>query len=299
MTTHPSMLFQGVPSPGGGHVTWGLSDLTIYATAYVDGSTLDFCRQRRRGCEHLLIAAHPLLLCSVGYTLPTRHITRTLHCSWSRSIHSYCRLVIILQDARTQLSAFALANKHVRHTQVELILLPLQGGSHSPLLRWQTNTAHHRYYRNFIVDGPTSCNNKSPPWGCTAHSDGFVMRRVRIRANAYFASVWGPFSTHERPRPNVNFNFSQDDIQEVVLLSGRSWAVTECDVLGTGTIFGSGGSGGGYGGTSWGHLHGNTVRNGGNTLAMDQWKQVIVENNVISGASLASAGNNIASYNGG
>lgn len=149
------------------------------------------------------------------------------------------------------------------------------------------------------MDGPTSCNNKSPPWGCTAHSDGFVMRRVRIRANAYFASVWGPFSTHERPRPNVNFNFSQDDIQEVVLLSGRNWAVTECDVLGTGTIFGSGGSGGGYGGTSWGHLHGNTVRNGGNTLAMDQWKQVIVENNVISGASLASAGNNIASYNGG
>lgn len=32
---------------------------------------------------------------------------------------------------------------------------------------------------------------------------------------------------------------------------------------------------------------------------MDQWKQVVVEDNVVTGASLAAAGNNIATYNGG
>ena len=47
-----------------------------------------------------------------------------------------------------------------------------------------------------------------------------------------------------------------------------------CDILGTGTVFWSGGSAQGYGGTSWGQLSGNRVRNGGNALAMDQWKQV-------------------------
>lgn len=227
-----------------------------------------------------------------GRTHKAHYAHKSLH--FVTFYHSEYRLVIISQNSCMQVP-LGVGNEY--DTQVELILLLIQGGSLSRL-HWGTNTPH-RYYRNFIVDGPTSCNNKSPPWGCTAHSDGFVMRRVRIRANSFFASVWGPFSTHERPRPNVNFNFSQDDIQEVVLLSGRNWAVTECDVLGTGTIFGSGGSGGGFGGTSWGHLHDNTVRNGGNALAMDQWKQVIVENNVISGASLASAGNNIASYNGG
>lgn len=129
------------------------------------------------------------------------------------------------------------------------------------------------YYKTLLADGPVSCNNVAPPWGCTSSAVGFAMRRVRIRANAYFASG-GPCSTGERPRPGVHFNFSQSQVQGLVTLTGKNWAVTDCDLLGTGEIFWSGGSGGGYGGTAWGLLGRNTVRNGGNSLAMDQWKQV-------------------------
>lgn len=153
------------------------------------------------------------------------------------------------------------------------------------------------FYYNIIMDGPTLCNNKAPPYGCTSLVRDFQLHRVRIRADAYFASG-GPFTTG-RPRPNVGFNFSQSQTQGVVLVSGVNWRVEDCDILGTGQIFWSGGSAGGFGGTSYGLLRGNTIRNGGGALGMDQWKQVIVENNAISGASLASGGNYIASYNGG
>ena len=74
------------------------------------------------------------------------------------------------------------------------------------------------------------------------------MLRVRIRANAFFGSVWGPFSTGNRYRPNVNFNFSQSEIQAVVTLTGTSWRMADCDILGTQHIVWSAGSGGGYGG---------------------------------------------------
>ena len=41
---------------------------------------------------------------------------------------------------------------------------------------------------------------QATPWGCSSATDGFTMLRVRVRANAYFASVWGPYSTGNRPR---------------------------------------------------------------------------------------------------
>ena len=162
---------------------------------------------------------------------------------------------------------------------------------------------HTAYYYNVIIDSLQGRNCTYGPvpsaWGCSPTADGFTMLRVRIRANAFFASVWGPKSDHERLRPHVNFNFTQDEVQGVVMLTGTNWRVSHCDILGTGVIFWSGGSCQGYGGAAWGQISDNRVRNGGNALAMDQWKQVVVENNDVSGASLASAGNNIASYNGG
>ena len=93
------------------------------------------------------------------------------------------------------------------------------------------------------------CNNKAPPWGCESPVTGFTMLRVRVRANAYFASVWRPFSTANRYRPNVDFNFSQSAIRAVVTLTGTNWRVTDCDILGTGTIFFSSDQQG-YGGTT-------------------------------------------------
>ena len=156
------------------------------------------------------------------------------------------------------------------------------------------------YYYNIIMDGQSVCEEGPlPPWSCTATVDSFTMLRVRIRANAYFASVWGAFSHQNRARPNVDFNFTQSQIQGAVMLTGSNWRVQDNDILATGGVFWSGGSAGGMGGTRYGLLSRNRVRNGGGSLQMDQWKQVIVEDNIISGASFASGGNNIATYNGG
>ncbi len=154
------------------------------------------------------------------------------------------------------------------------------------------------YYHNVIIDADVSCNTQKAPWGCTRLSEGFTMLRVRVRANAYFASG-GPFSQDFRPRANVDFNFTQSQVQGVVMLTGDNWRVEGCDVLATGTVFWSGASQGGFGGNTYGILRGNKVRNGGNALAMDQWKQAIVEDNEITGATLAAMGNNVATYNGG
>ena len=117
---------------------------------------------------------------------------------------------------------------------------------------------------------------------------------VLFRRRRYFASVWGPLSTGNRARPNVNFNFSQSQLQGVLMLTGDNWRVSDCDILGTGSVIWSGGSDEGYGGTMYGELSRNVIRNGGNALQMDQWKQVVVEDNQITGASLAAGGNNIA-----
>lgn len=123
------------------------------------------------------------------------------------------------------------------------------------------------------------------------------MQRVRVRANAYFASS-GAFSSG-RSRPYVNFNFTANKVQGIVMLTGTNWRVQDNDILSTGSVFWSGGSAGGMRGTSYGLLSRNTVRNGANGLFMDQWKQVIVEDNVISGSSLSAMGNAVATYNGG
>eukprot|EP00037_Helgoeca_nana_P001409 m.26704 g.26704 ORF g.26704 m.26704 type:complete len:622 (+) comp11832_c0_seq2:743-2608(+) len=155
------------------------------------------------------------------------------------------------------------------------------------------------YYYNIIIDGLGSCNTKASPWGCERMINLFTMLRIRIRANAYFASSAGPYSAGNRFRPNVNFNFSANQVQGVVMLTGTNWRVTDCDILGTGGIFWSGGSDGGYGGTSYGQLSRNVVHNGGSAFEMDQWKQVVVEDNEVTGAALSSFGNNIATYNGG
>lgn len=156
------------------------------------------------------------------------------------------------------------------------------------------------FYYNVIMDGAYVCEEGPlPPWSCTATVDSFTMLRVRMRANAYFGSVWGAFSHQNRARPNVDFNFTQSQIQGAVMLTGSNWRVQDNDILATGGVFWSGGSNGGMGGTRYGLLSRNRVRNGGGSLQMDQWKQVIVEDNVISGASFASGGNNVATYNGG
>lgn len=156
-----------------------------------------------------------------------------------------------------------------------------------------------RFYYNIIIDGATTCQQgQQPPWACRGATTGFTMLRVRVRANAYFASS-GAFTDSGRTRPNVNFNFSTAKIQGIVMLTGNNWRVQDNDILSTGTVFWSGGSAGGLRGTSYGLLSRNKIRNGGNALLMDQWKQVIVEDNDISGSSLSAMGNGIATYNGG
>lgn len=131
------------------------------------------------------------------------------------------------------------------------------------------------FYSTIITDGARACKiGPRRPWGCTASARGFTMLRVRIWANAYFASVWGPYSTGNRKRPGVHFNFSHACLGGAQLaaatLTGKHWRVSDCDILTTGDVFYSGSSAGGYGGTSYGELSRNSMRNDGNALAMDQ-----------------------------
>ena len=124
------------------------------------------------------------------------------------------------------------------------------------------------YYRLMIVDTMSE----------GVISEGFTVKNVRIRANAYFASVWGPYSNEQRPRTGgINFNFSQADVQGLITIRGTNWQVVDSDLLATGTILDSGGSGEGYGGNTYGLVKGNIMRNSGQALPMDQWKQIIVE----------------------
>jgi len=145
------------------------------------------------------------------------------------------------------------------------------------------------YYRVFLSMGYHMGNT----------TNGFRMIRVRVRANAYFGAVWGPYSTHNRPRPNVNFNFTQDEVRWLVQTSGTNYEIRDCDLYATSSVLTSGGSGGGYGGNTWGWVSGNKIWNGQNAHGSDQWKQVIFEHNTIVGISLTAGGNHVASYNGG
>jgi hypothetical protein len=128
----------------------------------------------------------------------------------------------------------------------------------------------------------------------------FVFRSLLLRLHkAYFGAVWGPYSTHNRPRPNVNFNFTQDEVRWLIQTSGTNYEIRDCDLYATSSVLTSGGSGGGYGGNSWGWVSGNKIWNGQNAHGSDQWKQVIFEHNTIVGISLTAGGNHVASYNGG
>ena len=77
-----------------------------------------------------------------------------------------------------------------------------------------------------------------------------------------------------RPRPNVNFNFSQNDVGAVATLLGRNWVIEDCDLFGSGTIFSQDASGGGLAGAAWGRISRTAVGHGAGALFMNAWKQM-------------------------
>lgn len=160
------------------------------------------------------------------------------------------------------------------------------------------------FYGSIFVDGDVNCTNgpaaldgSGDAWGCFPAAVGFTLQRVRVRGAAYFA--WEGPNRSYRPRPNVDFNFTQNDVGAVVSLTGQNFVVEDCDILGAGQIFTQPSSFGGLNGASWGRISRNSVQHGAGAVFMNAWKQVIVEDNVIQAGSLYAGGNILATYNGG
>ena len=131
---------------------------------------------------------------------------------------------------------------------------------------------------------------------CGLGVDGFSVRRVRIRANA-FAMLGAPAGSPSRGR---SANYTQIEIGAVVSFAGCvNFVVEDNDIFGTWEIFMTGGKNatGDAPDSSGGIIRRNTIWNGGGVTDFDTVRRVVFEENSATGIALASFGNNIANYN--
>lgn len=129
----------------------------------------------------------------------------------------------------------------------------------------------------------------------SATTSGVVVRRVRIRANAFNGRNG---DTRRVPwQETIGANGPP-----VISLQGSSSQIVDCDIYATWLAIASHGH---YGPTSPMHssrftlIRNNTIWNGGACFWADQAKEVIFEENTCSGISPMSGGNGIMTYGGG
>ena len=132
---------------------------------------------------------------------------------------------------------------------------------------------------------------------CGASTDGFSMRRVRVRANA-FAMLGAPVGSPSRGR---SANYTQPDVGAAVRLEGcTNFVIADNDIYATWAVFQTGGktsSGADAPNSDGGLILRNTIWNGGGVLNFDSVRGIVFEGNTATGISLAAFGSNIADYN--
>jgi hypothetical protein len=129
----------------------------------------------------------------------------------------------------------------------------------------------------------------------SASTSNVVVRRVRIRANAFNGRN---ADTRRVPwQETIGGNGPP-----VILLQGSNSQITDCDIYATWIAIASHGH---YGSSSPAHssrftlIRNNSIHNGGACFWADQAKEVIFEDNLCSGISPMSGGNGIMTYGGG
>ena len=129
----------------------------------------------------------------------------------------------------------------------------------------------------------------------SASTSDVVVRRVRIRANAFNGRNGDTRRVPWQETLGANG-------PPVILLQGSSSQITDCDIYATWLAIASHGH---YGPSSPAHssrftlIRNNTIANGGACFWADQAKEVIFEGNICSGISPMSGGNGIMTYGGG
>ena len=121
-------------------------------------------------------------------------------------------------------------------------------------------------------------------------TDGFRMQRVRVRANAWTLSD-GPYTQHDGRWQN----FSWPGVGVLLQMNGKNWAVMDCDLFSDHDVINSysptyPGGVGKLHGAEYGYIARNQMWNGGSSHFINQWQQVIFEDNEVTGISVLSGG---------
>lgn len=132
-------------------------------------------------------------------------------------------------------------------------------------------------------------------------TDGFYLRRVRTRANAFFGANEEFTNTRGRWQ-----NYTWGSNGAVLMTNARNWEVTDCDLYSTTTVISSQRPScrakvwpGQCHASYYGYVARNRLWNGAAAHVMNQWMQVIFEQNDISGTSLMAMGQAVGSSAGG
>ncbi|MDD2600918.1 MAG: glycosyl hydrolase family 28-related protein [Kiritimatiellae bacterium] len=128
------------------------------------------------------------------------------------------------------------------------------------------------------------CTNHRRIISDTDNSKRVFLRKVRIRANAYFMveDRGKEFRGHKGPATHRACG-------EVIMLRGKNFEVTECDIYATHTgirVF--------HGKT--GIIARNTIRYGGRGYSIEGTERLIFEDNLIAGNNLLAIGNDITTF---
>lgn len=137
---------------------------------------------------------------------------------------------------------------------------------------------------------------------------GFEMQRVRVTLNSFFGGN-GPGMGRS---PTANISWGLRDPGDLLVMIGTDWLLEDCDLFSDGTVLTSV-SRPGYctiqrgnrtskdhcHGSAWGIARNNRFFNGGSSHFMPQWKQIIFENNTITGISPIAGGQSMGTGPGG
>ena len=254
-TNHPAFLSRGAAAStpgGGGPVRWGLSDLTVYATAYyynviVDGQPTCNNAAAPWGCESTATFLLLFSACPPTHISPAPRHTDRAACSLSLpppppSVSAFNRMLIsACNPMACPMPVVTRPGVRVHNAEGEDSGQRLLRVGLGPFLYGQPVPAERQL--QLLAVGNTG----------GGYADWYKLADGRLRHPGNPAHC---------------------------LVGGLRRGLRR-------------------GGTSYGEMSRNVLRNDGNGLQMDQWKQVVVEDNVVTGASLAATGNNIATYNGG
>lgn len=128
------------------------------------------------------------------------------------------------------------------------------------------------------------CQNHRSIVVTTPESDGFFIRKVRIRANCHFMIEKPGEAFRNRTGP-----VSHRDLGAGIAMHGRNFEIRDCDVLASDFAL--------YlVNARQGRITGNTLLYGGRGYRIESSREIVFENNTVEGFGLTAIGNDIATF---